>query len=144
MDLTKVMVIYMKGINFISLICIVIFSYSCTSKFTGETNEIVNKINQVAQDKKSGIFILKSKQLEILNGGLSPTFYKENYGKTIQSQEGEDIIFVEYNGTEILLQKLIIDRTKANFIHVSKNNFFRNDTIKMDVDNSGSIHITIH
>lgn len=142
---TKVMEIYMKGNKIVFVMFIIMLINSCASTFTGETNEIIDRINQLIKKQAEYTYIVKSSHLEILNGGLSPSFYLKSYGRTIQSQEGKDVVFIEYNGDDTLIQQLFIDKSEYDFIHVSKNNFYRNDTMRMDYDFDGvNTHVTIY
>lgn len=135
----------MKGNNFLFFVFIIILINSCASTFTGETSEIIDKINLLGKKQPAFIYIVKSSRLEILNGGLSPSFYLNSYGRAIQSQEGKDIVFIEYNRDDTVLQQFFIGKSEYDFIHASKNNFYRNDTMRLDYDFDGvNTHVTIY
>lgn len=117
---------------------------SCITPSNSDTERMVSLVNNSSLNKKGvSYLILSSDSLELIPGGLSPSFYKQYYGERVISIVDEDFVVVEYEGkSQKSISVIQKDDLKHNLVNPVNHTYYKGDTIFIQMDKQRNVIIT--
>lgn len=129
------MVSCMKKLNNIWLLIFLFCTfYSCKEDYFGDTEEIIDLINN-----KKKFFIVNSDSI-IIDRSANPTEMRIKYDTIIpQITDEEDFVVISFDKNKFNLQRVEADNLVSRRIYFSEMKFIKGDTVKVKFENCNKI-----